>query len=797
LNRQWKALGTLTLCFAMLLQFVLPMAAFAGEDNGFRGQAKLIEANTQMEGTVNSKTGEDWYYFTAPATTGPVEVMLAKKSAGWNSVYVYLYDKDNFTNSYLTYGSAYNGAASVTDFSSYIKAGKSYYLKVDGEALEDYSLYLSAHPYAGDNGFRGAAQVLPYNSEVSGAISDKTGNAWYQFTAPSTKGAVVELLGTSTGGINYTYFYLYDADNFTNSYLAYGYVSSWNPTTSVDFSNYIKPGKKYYVKANGTGGDTFTLFLSGPAAEEKVVTKVSVTPSSTSLLVGKSTTLKATATYSDNTTEDVTASAAWRSSDDAVASVSAGKVTANAEGDAMITASYKNQSGTATVTVGSVVEAELKALTATPKVVSLQEGEEVQVKLTGIYSDGKKKDVTTQAEWEIDDEEVAVVANGMITGLSEGTATVTAMLEDKEVTIKVTVKGEDSGEPVITEITASEESIQLAPKKSIKLKVYAIYSDGDQKDITVDAKTKYRSTKTSVATVAKGLVKAGSKPGTATIVITYEGFKLEVPVEVTTQQVKSLKASTQAVTVAVDERKQVELTAVFTDGKSKDVTTLAKWTTDDSEVADVEGGEIVGIAPGVATITASYGGKEIEIAVEVTDEQGEKELEGIQASETNVKMVKGTEKEVNITAVYTDGTTEDITESEDLKWTVRQASIASVVEGVISANAVGKTTVTASYQGFEVKINVEVVAQLKIKKLVADPKNVALTVGETQDVTITAFYEDGSEADVTQQAIWTAKLTKIAKIAQKGTIQAVGVGKTTVTVKVGTSTVTINVSVTN
>lgn len=78
--------------------------------------------------------------------------------------------------------------------------------------------------------------------------------------------------------------------------------------------------------------------------------------------------LTATLTLSDGSESDVTDSAAWESSDDAVATVSAsGLVTAVAVGECTITATAQGKSGTSAITVTNPA----LDMTVTPSTVSL------------------------------------------------------------------------------------------------------------------------------------------------------------------------------------------------------------------------------------------------------------------------------------------------------------------------------------------------------------------------------------------------------------------------------------------
>ena len=105
----------------------------------------------------------------------------------------------------------------------------------------------------------------------------------------------------------------------------------------------------------GTGGltaiqevATWTYASGGPAA----LTSISVTPSASTVGAGTTAQLHATGTYSDSSTQDLTATATWTSSNTAVATISSsGLATASAAGQTTISAAASGVSGGTTLTV--------------------------------------------------------------------------------------------------------------------------------------------------------------------------------------------------------------------------------------------------------------------------------------------------------------------------------------------------------------------------------------------------------------------------------------------------------------
>jgi plastocyanin len=101
---------------------------------------------------------------------------------------------------------------------------------------------------------------------------------------------------------------------------------------------------------NGTAGG-----MSGKvivASAQPTVQSITVSPANTGMNVGGTRQFMAMATFSDNTTRDVTAQAAWTSTNTAVATITgAGLATARAAGSTTIQASFSGVGGSTRLTV--------------------------------------------------------------------------------------------------------------------------------------------------------------------------------------------------------------------------------------------------------------------------------------------------------------------------------------------------------------------------------------------------------------------------------------------------------------
>ena len=174
------------------------------------------------------------------------------------------------------------------------------------------------------------------------------------------------------------------------------------------------------------------ILVTGCKKEPKTVAveSVTVSPATLPLTEGESGTLTATVSPSNATDKTIT----WSSSNAQVATVANGKVTAVKAGTATITATAGGKKGTCTVTVSVATVAVTNiSLDITEK--ELLVGETQQLTATVEPADATDPTVT----WSTSDDKVATVARGLVTAVSEGTATITATAGGKNATCAITV----------------------------------------------------------------------------------------------------------------------------------------------------------------------------------------------------------------------------------------------------------------------------------------------------------------------------------------------------------------------
>lgn len=170
-----------------------------------------------------------------------------------------------------------------------------------------------------------------------------------------------------------------------------------------------------------------------PEPHKVIVTSVSVKPSSLSLKVGETAQLTATVTPVNADNDNVN----WSSSDNSVATVADGLVTAVKEGSATITVTTVDGGKTATcaVTVSTDIVPVTGITIDQGATAEVEEGKTITLTATVQPDNATDKTVT----WVSAHESIATVVDGVVTGIAPGQAIISAKAGDKTATCTVTV----------------------------------------------------------------------------------------------------------------------------------------------------------------------------------------------------------------------------------------------------------------------------------------------------------------------------------------------------------------------
>ena len=402
--------------------------------------------------------------------------------------------------------------------------------------------------------------------------------------------------------------------------------------------------------------------------------------SSVSLNVGGSTTLSATYYRTvdgvKDTETDVTSYAAWTSSNSSVATVSGGKITGVAEGTATITATYNGYSATATVTVEEDITYDYQLSPTSANVVNGRTTKMTVIRRT--FTNGSQtngEDYSSNFTWTSSNTSVATVGSyGVITGVGTGTATITAKYGGTTLTGTVTVT------PNYTyELVLNKTSIDMGKgRKETLVATYKTYADGvleSSNDVTSSAT--WSSSSSSVAGVSGGTI-TGNGIGSATITATYKGKSATCSVKVTGSPTLSL-GWTSVNLKRGDVRTNAAIYNPNNGTASTNVTSSAVWTTSNSGVATVGGGQITAQGKGTCTITATYNGVSASCTVNVTENDTPSTNTYVSNMSVQSVNISGTnDYKLTLSLKFSDGT---LVEDAPYTWSVISAQNTSIATG--------------------------------------------------------------------------------------------------------------------
>ena len=475
------------------------------------------------------------------------------------------------------------------------------------------------------------------------------------------------------------------------------------------------------------------------------VTSVSLNKTELSLTKGQSETLVATIKPDDATDKTVS----WSSSNTGVATVEDGKVTAVGGGEAAITAKAGEFEATCHITVTVPVT----SISLDKTTMTIEEGTTASLTATVQPNDASDKSV----EWSSSDESVAMVENGTVTAVKEGSATIMARAGDKTAECKVTVSKKVI---IVTSVELNKSTLELKKGESEILSATVTPDDATDKTIT------WSTSEASVASVDQNGKVTALKSGTATITAKAGEKTALCSVKVTTP-IESI--SLDRTSVSLEEGQTTTLIATITPNDA-DVKTV-EWSSSNASVASVANGVVTAVAEGEATITAKADGMEATCIVSVKKKVIA--VSSISLNKTSLELKRGQSETLVATVEPNNATDKTVT------WSTSDASIVSVdQEGKVMAIKTGNATITAKAGEKTATCSVTVTTPVESVSL----NETAVSIEEGNSITLVAILTPSDADD--QTVVWTTSDDKVATVSN-GVVTGVVEGTCTITATVG------------
>ena len=554
--------------------------------------------------------------------------------------------------------------------------------------------------------------------------------------------------------------------------------------------------------AASSGNVTGTATLTVTAA---VLRSIAVTPTNPSVPKGVGQQFAATATFSDNSTQDVTNAATWSSSDTSIATISnaagsRGAAQTLGVGNATLTASYSGYSGSSVLTVTA---AALSSLAVSPSQPSVPKGLSRAFTATGTYTDGSTQDLTTAVSWTSSDTSIATISNasgsqGLAQGAAIGSAQITAATGSQSASTTLTVTA-----AVVNGLSVTPPSASIAKGTTQQYTATASFSDNSTQDVTTA--TTWSSSDTTIATISnaagsQGLA-SGAGVGSATIGGSYSGYSASAPLAVSAAQLVSISVTPPNPSIAKGLSQPFTATGVYTDNSTQDLTTAVTWASSSSSIATISNasgsqGVAQSVAVGSTKITATQSGGSISGTSTLTVTAAA--LTRIDVSPTSPSVPVGLTQQFSATGIYTDNSKQDL--SSSVSWSSSDTTIADISsKGLAQTKKVGGSTITATQSGVSGTASLSVTAAT-LQSIQVQPTGSNLPAGYYLQYSATGIYSDSSKQDLTKTVTWASSNTSFATIdnssANKGLAYGVAAGSTNVSATLsgvsGSTALTVN-----
>jgi hypothetical protein len=278
----------------------------------------------------------------------------------------------------------------------------------------------------------------------------------------------------------------------------------------------------------------------------------------------------------------------------------------------------------------------------------------------GDFSGSFTRDITAEVSWAVENNAIADVSNaagseGLVTALSPGTTSITAIYED--------VTG--SGSVVVTDvilagIEISPQDAELQVGITQQYEATGTFSDGSSQDITI--LTAWDSSDINVATIDNAGLATSLASGSTTITGAWQGIESSASLLVTDATLTAVTITPETATIAQETTVQFEAEGTFSDDTTLDITDIVDWESSDNGVGFVDtNGLAEGRAPGQVDISASFDVDGNTISATAVLTVSDAFLESISVTPENSTIQVGENQEFVATGTFSDNSEQDIT----------------------------------------------------------------------------------------------------------------------------------------
>jgi trimeric autotransporter adhesin len=505
------------------------------------------------------------------------------------------------------------------------------------------------------------------------------------------------------------------------------------------------------------------------------LTSIQVTPPSPSVAAGLTQQFMATGTYSNNTSQNLTTTVTWSSSNTSIASIASGGLatTKTAGGPITISASQSGVTGSASLQVTAPT---LVSIAVTPATDTIPVGTFLQFTATGTYTDGSTQNLTSTASWSSSTSTVASIsASGYATAAMIGSTTITATSGSVSGNTPLAVTANS-----LVSLEIADGDVTIADGTSHQFTALGIFNDGSRNDLTNTVT--WGTSESSVATIS-GTGRASSvNTGMTSITASIGSISAPaVTLTVTSATLASITVGPSTRTIAPLTQLNFIAVGTFSDSSTQIITQDVTWASSATGVATVSNtagsyGAAAGVGHGTANISAALMGVTGMAPLNVTNAT----LTSITLTPSTAGLATGSTLAMNAVGNFSDGTTQNI--STVATWSTSSATVATVNSfGEVSGLTSGPVTITASLGGVNQNSSLTVES---LTSIAVSPTTPSFANDTSYPLQATGTLADGTTQNLTGSVLWTSSnpTVLLMSVASGSKGNAVGLSAGTSTV---------------
>lgn len=457
----------------------------------------------------------------------------------------------------------------------------------------------------------------------------------------------------------------------------------------------------------------------------------------------------------------------WESSNSEVISINKGEIKASNIGNANVTLKINNSFKSCNISVlEDVVDVEKIEISKSD--ISFSKGANYTLTVDIYPSNASNKNVI----WESSNTNVANVENGVVTGVSNGSATITAktfdgnIVDSTEVTIVDVSKKEDYTVKV-SDLSFDLDMISLEVDEKKKVNATISPSNATNKNII------WKSSNEKIIKVNNGEIIAVSEGNayiTATSIDGNYTDKISVIVNKKSVLIDKIILNLENVYMYSGETKKLVAELIPSNATNKNLA----WKSSNEKVVIVNEGNLMAMSEGNAVISvSSINGITAKATVIVEKVNSYVETDSVSLNYDNVSLFVGDSKTLIATVSPTNATNKNII------WKSSNDAVVKVNNGILTGVGEGTATISATtYNGKTSKVSVSV----KKKSIAVESVNfasdtISLSVGEIKKITANVLPSDATNKKLT----WKSNNESIVKV-NNGELTGVSSGSTKIIV---------------